>query len=242
MASEGVGQRTSSKETTYSAKRLGALAIVVVAIIVAAGYVGAKRDVPPTQSWGIIAAALLLLLAMLGVQVHGRVSGALIDDRNLMSLARFQLAAWTVLLVSAYLAMALDRAFKVGDTVAIPSEVWQLFGLASASAVGRELIVGLKKAHRLGSAHRNPTAADASIVDMFQGDEVGNSAHIDISKVQMFFFTIAALVVYASDVFAQMETNETALPAVGSGMLAILSVSHAAYLGNKALDHTREPE
>jgi hypothetical protein len=263
------------KEKKHTAV-FGIAAVVTVAIIIAVGYWSARSGLLLTWSWGIMAALLIVFLAALGLQVHGRLWGALIDEMNLMSLSRFQLVAWTLLIVSAFLVMALMRAFSgVPDAlkIEVPPELWQLLGITAAGAVGKEVVHAVKKnkdpqnpdvaamraaaainkqagaetnpqeveVHRAGMLFGNPTPQDASIVDMFQGVEVGNTAYVDISKVQMFFFTIAALVAYGSEIFtilSKATPDLSKLPPVGSGLVAILTISHATYLGAKSVDHT----
>jgi hypothetical protein len=39
---------------------------------------------------------------------------------------------------------------------------------------------------------------------MFQGDEVGDTAYVDVSKVQMFYFTVIAIIAYAYTVYFPM--------------------------------------
>lgn len=286
---------TTAKDKRYSAKRLSVLLVLLVALFITAGYYSARtiqwwdnpltahlRGVPLQVSWVIIAGGMVIFLAMLGVQVHGRIGGALIDQRKLMSLSRFQLVSWTILVTSAFLTIALVRVFTadLDDPLAIdiPSQVWQLLGISVASTVGSGMVLSSKKTkpvpnadvlatdtaaalnaqvsdatpeqkttadeieeYRQGSVYCNPTAADASIVDMFQGDEVGNTAHIDMSKVQMFFFTIAALIAYGTSVYNMLGTspaNLASLPEVTPGLVTILGISHAAYISNKALDHS----
>jgi hypothetical protein len=282
----------TAKDKRYSAKRLGTLLVLLVVLFVTAGYYSALtveiwslgrnvRGLPLQLSWAIIAGGMVIFLAMLGLQVHDRVGGALIDQRNAMSLARFQLVSWTVLVSSAFLAIALIRIFaQVDDPLAIdiPAQVWQLLGISAGSTIGRGMILSNKRMkavpnaevvakdttealnatisdetpeqkttpdeieeYRQGSVYCNPTATDASIVDMFQGDEVGNTAQIDMSKVQMFFFTIAALIAYGSSIYGILGNspdNLASLPEVTPGLIAILGISHVAYLGTKALDHT----
>lgn len=65
--------------------------------------------------------------------------------------------------------------------------------------------------------------------------------YLDISRIQMFFFTFILLVAYGY-YLGQMFLNygegyETidSLPAISAGMLALLGISHSAYLGNKAI-------
>lgn len=253
-----------------------AATFVCVAAIIAAGY-GAERY-GLANAWGITVAFLIVFLIAVGLRVHDRPLGALIDEKNLMSLSRFQLVAWTVLIAASIVAVALARAFQNGEAFGftIPEPLWQLLGISAAGAAGKEVVNSVKKRqaianpevaasqaaeainenaepaqktnvreieeHRTGTLYGNPSPRDAQLIDMFQGTEVGNTAYVDISKVQMFFFTIGALVAYGADVF-QLVTKTapnaiTTLPEIKGGLLAILAISHSTYIVGKAVDHT----
>lgn len=56
---------------------------------------------------------------------------------------------------------------------------------------------------------------------MFEGDEVGNTAYIDLAKVQMFFFTIVAVLSYGVNLFNWIVTKPpselSAFPVLSGG-------------------------
>jgi hypothetical protein len=86
--------------------------------------------------------------------------------------------------------------------------------------------------------------SDASFSDMFEGNEIGNTAHVDLGKVQMFFFTVTVAVAYAVAVAksihdGQLYGAEYVFPTLSSGMVALLGISNAGYLANKGVDHTK---
>lgn len=151
-------------------------------------------------------------------------------------------------------------------SISIPPELWLLIGISTASLVGSPLIVGIKK-NRPASEDEKARALDqlarqavdpakvairgqlvvnenpdtARIADLFQGSETGNAGQLDLGKLQMFFFTLVLLFAYGTALAALFKTNGgkiTALPAMDAGMLALLSISHAGYLVNKALPHS----
>jgi hypothetical protein len=83
--------------------------------------------------------------------------------------------------------------------------------------------------------------ADARLADLFQGDEVGNAAHLDLGKIQMFFFTLILVLTYTvalSRLFINPSSFISALPPVGGGMVALLGISHAGFLMNSAVPHS----
>lgn len=91
-----------------------------------------------------------------------------------------------------------------------------------------------------GRLIRLTTASCASWADMFRGEDVTDGAHLDLAKVQMFYFTIILVLAYTfalGDMFIeQMATPSliAAFPALNTGAIALLGISHAGYLVNKA--------
>jgi hypothetical protein len=208
---------------------------------------------------------------VLGLTIVHSPFGALVNSQNLMSLARFQMAVWTIVVLSAYFSYALARIrLHAGDplNISIDSMLLTLMGISAASFVGSPLILGTKKdkepapdstaktaaksgesfadvdSNRQGTLYSNSTIADARLTDMFQGDEIGNTMHVDLAKVQMFFFTIIAAVAYLVMVFEALRNcggqadKLQSLPLLSPGLVTAVGISHAGYLGSKGLDHT----
>jgi hypothetical protein len=76
---------------------------------------------------------------------------------------------------------------------------------------------------------------------MFRGDE-SDADLVDFSKVQQFILTTLLVVVYAAALFALFAEPSAikAFPTVSTGFLALLGISHAAYLGYKMSPKTGE--
>lgn len=76
--------------------------------------------------------------------------------------------------------------------------------------------------------------------DIFRGEDTGNGAHLDLGKVQMFYFTLAIVIAYTvalGNTFVEMgDSGISHFPALTGGIVALLGISHAAYLTNKAVD------
>jgi hypothetical protein len=92
----------------------------------------------------------------------------------------------------------------------------------------------------------NESPREASLNDLFQGDEIGNYQLIDISKVQMFFFTFAVIISYGVTLGNLVENSTTvlhpfgvSLPAFSTTLNALLGISHAGYLTVKSVGHTK---
>jgi hypothetical protein len=217
--------------------------------------------------------AIMLLLALFGVIVGNGVTGQwlglFIDTRNKVSLARFQMVLWTILILAAYLTgvmVNVDLRRTNPLAIAMPPDLWLLMGISTTSLVGSPLILGVKKAREskepdkqralaalerqaidtgkiaiVGQLVINQTPEAARWADMFQGSETGNVGQLDLGKVQMFFFTLILVLAYASALsvlFQQGSGPVLSLPAIDSSMLALLGISHAGYLVNKALPHS----
>lgn len=236
---------------------VGLLAVVRLAV---AGHFGAVFLV------GML--TIVALMVSTGFAIMGRLDGILINSRNLVSLSRFQAALWTVVLLPGWIAMvAAGIMNEAADPLAveIPGSLLAIIGVSGLSLVGtraainskakrapgageaaravKDLADGTKTEeiteNRRGTAFANPSISDARFTDMFEGDEVGNAAHVDLSKVQMFVFTLVAVLAYVVAVQAAIAAGElSSLPMVSEGLAAILGISHAGYLATKALDHS----
>jgi hypothetical protein len=221
--------------------------------------------------------ALILLIAFLLVAasgITGHTYGVLIDERNKMSLSRFQAVAWTIMVLSAFLASAfwnIENNMIAPLSIAVPPELWVLMGISATSLVGSPLIKSTKKEdtpndkelaqtkEQLNARGINKDQVEAKGVlavntdpnfarwaDLFSGEEVGNAARLELSKVQMFYFTLVLLVAYAAMLWHSLDLSQATkmeeLPAFDQGMLALLGISHAAYLANKAVPHSQKSD
>lgn len=108
-----------------------------------------------------------------------------------------------------------------------------------------ELVKGAAEQETDGALHRNADPSQADWIDLFRGDEIGNYKLVDISKVQMFFFTIVLVVGYAAAVYmllldgtALQNPLGVSLPAFSESMNGLLAISHAGYLAVKTVDRT----
>ncbi len=238
-----------------SSRWLAAISIFLIAAMLLVGLMSGPKNI----HWIVIMILMIVFLITLGIAINGRPLGVLIDERKVMSLSRLQIIIWTVILLSAYFTIASARIHAgVVDPLAIKLDwqLWALMGISSASLVGTPLIISQKKAKAIaqtetykgvekdqieGIVFVNRENKDAKFTDMFEGDEVKNQGHIDMSKVQMFFFTIISALSYIALLFNMLSvepSNIAKFPEVSEGLLAILAISHSAYLANKGIDHT----
>jgi hypothetical protein len=153
--------------------------------------------------------------------------------------------------------------------ITVPSELWLLMGISTTSLVASPLIkntkqsvqpdeeekrqtfdrlakqMGVEKVEEVVSnrgqlvIHLHPE--DAQWSDMFRGEETGNAGHLDLGKIQMFYFTLILVLAYAVGLgrtFSGSESDFSAFPAVDPSMVALLGISHVGYLTNKAISHS----
>lgn len=176
--------------------------------------------------WLFTMGLLSLFAVIAGHGVTGLWLGLLIDSRNKVSLSRFQMFLWTVLILSAFLTAVIVN-IDLGQTeplaITVPADLWLLMGISTTSLIGSPLILSIKKARTpkteekeralnalsrqsihadrvaiVGQVVINQTPEAARWADMFRGSETGNVGQLDLGKVQMFFFTLILVLAYAS--------------------------------------------
>jgi len=260
----------------------------VVMILIPVAILAGGWFFRPIWGWLTVMALLLVFIVVAGRQIVGLWRGALIDDRNKISLSRFQTVLWTVLVISAFLVTALHNIrTKQADplNIDVPPELWILLGISVTSLVGSGLIkqeksksvpqpdsarlafkargVEPEKIVRAGNelvTTTDPTAAastgtvlakgvlavndapdKSSWLDMFRSEEIGAMGRLDLGKIQMFYFTIIIVFSYAvalGSLFVNTPGKITAFPAISQSVIALLGISHAAYLTNKTVSRT----
>jgi len=260
--------------------------IVFIVLLVAAGL-----GVPLLPQWfgwpatavpvaRLVAAAVIVLgvsaiLGLVGKGITGLGQGILVDSRNFFSLSRLQMIMWTVLVLSAWLAIVFSnyalgygRNDNSAINVGIPVEIWGAMGISIASLLGSPLLLSAKRSKPADESDTGDTlqALDpnatgdvghsgqvlnracpdgASIADLFRGDETSNGDHVDLGKVQMFLFTLVLLVGYAVSISMKILGTAgpiDALPSISPSFIALMALSHAGYLGNKAIPRGQTPQ
>jgi hypothetical protein len=216
-------------------------------------------------AWVVVLLSMFVFVLFLGKWICGRPLGILVADRNLMSLSRFQMILWTLLVLSGYLTIAMKRIHGgVSNPLdfGIDTKLWALMGISTASLVASPLLLQSKKLQQpaansvekastllkedqqtiqdnsQGRLYANSSPLDARFTDIFQGDEIGNTAYIDPAKLQMFFFSLIVAGSFAYQMFASFRGGATtlAMPVLSDGMVALLGISHAGYLGSKTVN------
>jgi hypothetical protein len=252
---------TPPNQSSRSAASAGVILVSVAALVLGEWFL-------QSRSAFIGALAILTLMSLLiGWVMGGRPLGILVNEQNLMSLSRFQLLGWTIIIMAAYLTYVFQR-LKSGDPhaleVNIDKMLWVAMGISTTSLVGSAAITSVKSGQEpdddaatktaaitqetkqavmdnsRGILYANGTPADAQLTDLFEGDEVGNAGHVSLGKLQMFYITVVVLAAYAVMVAKSLRPQASldSLPTVPEGVIALLGISHAGYLSNKAVSHT----
>lgn len=258
-------EKPSADLQTSAALHLAA-AVVLLAAIAFVGLRATPSD--RARAWYLILLLMTAFVAVVGHAITGYWTGILIDARNKMSLSRLQMVAWLLVVLSALLAAVLTNialGWRSPLAVTIPSELWVLLGISTASLVASPAVLGSKRDRpadpkevdrtkkTLLRQGYQPAALDfqgllvgyaspdfSRWADLLKGEEAGNAAHVDLGKLQMFFFTFVLVLGYGAAIATMFGQDGpvTALPAVEDGMNVLLGISHTGYLANKAITHS----
>jgi hypothetical protein len=209
---------------------------------------------------------LIGLLVIIGVAVKGRIDGVLIDNRNRVSLSKFQATLWTVLVIGSLICAASHNlAAGVGEALnfEIPTPLLAAMGISAASLVAAPITLSVKtqsqpaqadvvratalansKSANLVPAGKifgtdNPAAA--SWTDMVRGEELGNVDSPDLGKIQQLLITLLLVGIYGVAVLTALwASGKISLPPIDQNFIWLLGISHASYLAYKAAPHTTD--
>lgn len=122
--------------------------LVIIVGVLLGGWLIARAS--PLWAWIAVMILLTAFLSIAGRGVTGFWWGALIDDRNMMSLSRLQIVLWMIVVLSGFLAAAMANiAAATGQpplTIQVPQQLWLLMGISTASLVASPLIRSAKRA------------------------------------------------------------------------------------------------
>lgn len=100
--------------------------VAVILITAFFAWMAIRRPWELYLSWIVVMLALVAFTLIVGRGVTGVWKGALIDDRNKVSLSRLQMLTWTVVVLAAFGVIAVARIQQDAVTaldVAVPSTV-----------------------------------------------------------------------------------------------------------------------
>lgn len=226
----------------HSLGLFGLLAAIVV--------IAARPGIPYVRAFYLTLVLMTVLAGVIGHGVTGFWRGILIDEHDRISLSRFQLVVWTILLLSGLLVAALGNLFRalplppsppiacrVDDPlgIIISPNVWALMGITLTSAVAASLVNQTNKM-RGRAMIANDAPVDASWADLFVMTD-GTARRVDLTRVQNFYFTVVLVMAYGAllqHLFARGYFI-CAFPDLTAGMLTLLGISHAGYVVAKTI-------
>jgi hypothetical protein len=246
--------------------------VLAIGIIIAGIVVTGLSNIDRIWRWYAILGFLIAFIFIIGHGITGHYYGAFIDERNMISLSKFQELVWTVIFLSAFLTMVLDlfqnqnqQDFKI----VFDQSLLFLLGISSASFIGSPLIknngfnqepdqnelektlmllnkgadnLQVEKKDNKGLYIINKDPKDASWTDLFKGEETGNGFYLDISKIQMFLFTIVTVLIYSVMLTRKFQGNcpVRVFPKMDENIIWLLAISHSSYLTHKAIPHSKK--
>jgi hypothetical protein len=152
-------------------KRLPLFAIFGVILIFVFGFF-----LPRVVDLTLVLVVMVIFLAIIGKAVTDDWRGILINERGKMTLSRFQLVIWTLIVLSAFITIALKRIAAGADdplAIAIPEQLWILLGISTTSLVGSPLILNTKK-------DRKPPFMNKEI-----DDKIANGVSHDVAEAEI---------------------------------------------------------
>lgn len=249
--------------TRSNPRAMGLLLFVLLALAIAANI-----WLVPRWAWLATVGASIAGFGVMGMAANGRPAGILIDGRNVLSLSRLQACAWTILVLPAIAAAAawnLHLAQGQALDLAIPQQLIIAMGISLGSLTATPALLSLKaqtppaasqvaaasavmapagaagSAVTMGTLVGRQCTQDASWLDLFRGEEVGNAGSPDIGKVQKFLFTALLVGIYAAALWHAFGTSDapySGLPPLSDDFVWLLGVSHAGYLLYMSAPHS----
>ncbi len=216
-------------------------------------------------AWLLNLVLLLVFCLIVGKGITGLYRGLFIDWGNMISLSRLQLISWTIIVLSGFLTAAFSNFLAGSNdplAIAIPEQLWMLMGISTTSLVGSPLIGSvnlnrepnpkvltkhIERMKQIGATDPNPFTIGSAIcyknpedsrwANIFESEAVGG-APLDLGKIQMFYFTLILISVYLVNLGLLFRSDQdiiSGFPALSSSMIALLAISHAGFLTDKAV-------
>lgn len=248
------------------------LALLAVGILANSIGIGKWASAPGRYwVWILTMVCSAAAIMVIGKAISGYAGGLIIDNRNMMSLSKLQILVWMIVILPALITGAASNIAGIGAEFAgggpldivIPNELLAILGLSGATFAASPVILSTKSGSEAPSQTLANTSAqlklddrtdangkvfvkkqiaDASWLDLFRGDEVGNANAPDLGKIQQFFITLLLAGIYIAAIgntYGQIGTID-ALPPLSEKFVWLLAASQGTYLAYKAAPHTKD--
>jgi hypothetical protein len=233
-----------------AAKNLAVSDVVRVTFAPVTGEIATVAPVVVTVGWRLRVAALVLgaltLLATLCLVLGGRLRWLVIGEDNRYSASKFQMAVWTVVIGSGYIAVSSLRWMFAGPAsvggLDVPTNVLVISGASVAGFAGAKQIVASQVARTKGflvSAKTLPPFGSRFPRDLVT-DDTGQRP--DLGDIQMLLITLIAAGMYVVQLAGWLQALPLAahatLPDIGGIAAGLFGAGQAAYLGKKLAGDT----
>lgn len=186
---------------------------------------------------GILIIVIVSIFRILGKKT---LKGILLNEHGLPTLSKFQFLLWTLVISFSFLFIQILKIIST-DYVSgqeflineIPENLLAMMGISVAVPIAASRLTSKMK-----NAQKNNTVI--SFGSMFCNYE-GN---LDLSRLQMFLWTVIGISIYLHILFDQIITLTSAsdlfLPDVSPTLVILMGLSQGAYLGSKATSKTTQ--
>jgi hypothetical protein len=177
----------------------------------------------------LIAAVIVLALVALGLKRLGpnrpKFLAALLLENGAYSLGKLQFYAWTAVAVLGYLFLAFARSLVQGhpDLPDVPGGLPGLVGISAGTGVAAAAIGAI-------SGTKGPAGTEPSIADL-----VVTGGNVVADRVQFLVWTFVTIIVFITVITLSDPAKIETLPSVPNGLLYLMGLSAAGYLGGKFL-------
>ncbi len=135
---------------TAQTKWRDSYSLIAVLAFFAALYFIYKNSGNALHNWYWLMGLFVLVLAVIGKVMCGTFKGVFVDERNVMSLSRVQMLAWSIVVLTAVLALVVHN-LNTGDGSClrdatgcvpdIPQQLWLLMGFSTATLVASPVLL-----------------------------------------------------------------------------------------------------
>jgi len=222
----------------YRAMFNGIVIVGVMIVIFAVLWARSATFTYGFELWGLYAVLVLCVIA--SAFAGGSWPIALITGEDgRLSLSKAQVAIWTAAVAYSYVTLYAARGFLAKDLHAIdviPNNVLLALGFSVVTAVGAKAIT----VNKIGTQQiqKSDKTTPPGLGDLVAGDD----NRPDLTKVQLLFWTLVAVVIYVSVTHGTLALYLThtcsaasclALPDIDPVLMVLMGLSHGTYLGAK---------
>ena len=137
------------------------------------------------------------------------------------SLARVQVALWTIIIICSYLYIYFNKGCCGGIMPVLNKTALALLGIS----IGAFAVAGTTDNAQQNNPARHQNNPSAGFINDILSDENGISIH----RFQVVLFTLVGVVIYIN----KMYCDPTTLPELDNTLLGIMTFSYSGYVGMK---------